>query len=84
MNEKVTIQVSPELKDQIIKFYRTIQKENNGEYILFFGQQDSFSITVYSSKKEDNFKVFFSGDNALKEAKRWDENAEVMQLDQMK
>lgn len=79
MNEKVTIQVSPELKDQIIKFYGTIQKDNNGEYILFFGQQDSFSITVYSSKKEDNFKVFFSGDNALKEAKRWDENAEVMQ-----
>lgn len=79
MNEKVTIQVSPELKDQIIKFYGTIQKANNGEYILFFGQQDSFSITVYSSKKEDNFKVFFSGDNALKEAKRWDENAEVMQ-----
>ena len=79
MSEKVTIQVSPELKDQIIKFYGTIQKNNDGEYILFFGQKDDFSITVYTSKKGDSFKVFFSGDNALKEAKRWDENAEVMQ-----
>ena len=79
MSEKVTIQVSPELKDQIIKFYGTIQKNNDGEYILFFGQKDDFSITVYTSKKGDSFKVFFLGDNALKEAKRWDENAEVMQ-----
>ena len=79
MSEKVTIQVSPELKDQIIKFYGTIQKNNDGEYILFFGQKDDFSITVYTSKKGDSFKVFFSGDNGLKEAKRWDENAEVMQ-----
>lgn len=79
MSEKVTIQVSPELKDQIIKFYGTIQKNNDGEYILFFGQKDDFSITVYTSKKGDSFKVFFSGDGALKEAKRWDENAEVMQ-----
>lgn len=79
MSEKVTIQVRPELKDQIIKFYGTIQKNNDGEYILFFGQKDDFSITVYTSKKGDSFKVFFSGDNALKEAKRWDENAEVMQ-----
>ena len=79
MSEKVTIQVSPELKDQIIKFYGTIQKNNDGEYILFFGQKDDFSITVYTSKRGDSFKVFFSGNNVLKEAKRWDENAEVMQ-----
>ena len=79
MSEKVTIQASPELKDQIVKFYGTIQKNNDGEYILFFGQKDDFSITVYSSKKGDSFKVFFQGDNALKEAKRWDENAEIMQ-----
>ena len=77
MIERVTIQVSPEIKDKIINFYKSIQKENKGQYILFFGQNNDITITVYSSKKEDSFKVFFIGESALKEAKRWDENAEL-------
>ena len=75
MIERVTIQVNPEVKDQIVKFYKSIQKENKGQYILFFGQNDELTITVYSSKKEDSFKVFFIGEAALKEAKKWDKNA---------
>ena len=37
MSEKVTIQVSPELKNQIIKFYGTIQKimmENTSSFLV--------------------------------------------------
>ena len=75
MIEKVTIQVNAETKDKIVKFYKSIQKTNNGEYILFFGQNNDLTLTVYSSKKKDSFKVFFVGENALKEAKKWDENA---------
>ena len=75
MIERVTIQVNQETKDKIINFYRSIQKENKGQYILFFGQNKDLTITVYSSKKVDNFKVFFIGELALSEAKRWDENA---------
>ena len=77
MTEKVTIQVNTETKDKIVQFYKSIQKENDGEYILFFGHNDNLTLTVYSSKKEDSFKVLFDGSNALSEAKRWDENAQV-------
>ena len=75
MIERVTIQVNKELKDKIVNFYGSIQKENKGQYILFFGQNKDLTITVYSSKKDDVFKVFFIGELALSEAKRWDKDA---------
>ena len=75
MNERVTIQVNQETRDKIINFYASIQKENKGQYILFFGQNKDLTVTVYSSKKEDSFKVFFVGELALSEAKRWDKDA---------
>ena len=75
MIERVTIQVNQEIRDQIVKHYAPIRKENKGEYILFFGQTDNLTVTIYSSKKDDSFKVFFIGSIALEEAKRWDENA---------
>ena len=77
MIERVTIKVNSETKNRIIKFYSSIQKENKGQYILFFGQNKDLTITVYTSKKEDHFKVFFIGNGALSEAKRWDENAQA-------
>ena len=75
MIERVTIQVNQETRDKIINFYGSIQKENKGQYILFFGQNKDLTVTVYSSKKEDVFKVFFIGEMALSEARRWDKEA---------
>ena len=75
MIERVTIQVNPETKDEIVNFYSSIKKENKGQYILFFGQNKDLTITVYTSKKEDSFKVFFIGETALCEARRWDKDA---------
>ena len=75
MIERVTIQVNQEAKDQIVKYYASIKKENKGQYILFFGQTENLTVTVYTSKKEDKFKVFFIGSDALNEAKRWDKDA---------
>lgn len=77
MIQRVSIEVISEVKDSIISYYKSIQKENKGEYILFFGKDSSLTVTVYSSKKNDSFKVVFIGDNALLEAKRWDANAEL-------
>lgn len=75
MNQRVTIQVNPEIKDQIIKVYDAIKQPNNNEYIIFFGKSLEFAVSVFESKKGDKFKVFFIGEKALEEAKRWDENA---------
>lgn len=77
MIQRVTIEVNKQIKERIVEAYLPIQKENNGEYILFFGKSDSFVVTVYTSKKEDKYKVFFSGETALKEAKRWDKDAKL-------
>ena len=77
MIQRVTIEVNSELKDKIINQYSSIQKDNRGEYILFFGQKESLTVTVYTSKKQDRYKVFFIGDDALSEAQRWDKNAKV-------
>ena len=75
MNQRVTIQVNEEVRDQIVKFYDSIKQENKNEYIIFFGKNSDVVVSVYESKKGDKFKVFFVGNKALEEAKRWDENA---------
>lgn len=73
----VTIEVNAETKAKIINHYLPLQKENAGEYIEFFAKSDSFCMTIYSSKKEDEFKVLFTGNCALTEAKKWDKNAKL-------
>lgn len=76
MIQRVSIEVNSEIKDSIISYYKSIQKENKGEYILFFGKDNTLTVTLYSSKKNASYKVVFIGDNALQEARRWDKNAE--------
>lgn len=77
MNQNVTIEVNAEIKDKIVHYYGSIQKDNKGEYILFFGHDSKLTVTVYTSKKGETFKTVFLGGNALTEAKRWDKNAAV-------
>ena len=77
MIEKVTIVVNEETKKKIVNYYGSIRRENSGQYIEFFGQDKNLTLTVYSSKKKEDYKVFFQGDMALYEARRWDKNAEA-------
>ena len=72
--EIVTISVSSLQADEIMKYYAQYQKVNNGEYIVFQASYSGIIITVYQNKKGKQ-KVVFSGDNALIEAKKWDETA---------
>lgn len=84
MIQRVTIQVNTKTRDEIIAHYSSIKEENNGEYILFFGKGNGFVITVYTSKKVDSHKVFFLGETALEEAKKWDENASFLEAKETK
>ena len=74
--QSVSIPISQEKADEIILFYSAYQKLNNGEYIIFQADYSGVIITVYRDKK-NKFKVVFTGNDALIEAKKWDENAEV-------
>lgn len=73
--EMVTIVVDGSLKEKIISEYLPYQQDNTGIYVEFFASLPDMNVTVYSSKKEDTYKVFFSGKGSLLEARKWDENA---------
>ncbi len=73
--QSVTLIVDLDKKRQIEKHYQNYQKNNKGEYIEFFARKDKVNITIYSSKKDGEYKAIFLGEDPLKEAKLFDKNA---------
>ena len=76
-NNIVSIKLTEEKAKQLIAFYEDYKKENNGEYIAFFAQYEGVTITLYQSK--NGYKATFVGENAVYEAKIWDENAKQVE-----
>ena len=74
MKQSVTIKVSPEIAKEIKKHYELYQIPNDGEYVDFCANFQGIVITIFLSKKA-NKTVTFIGDNALEQAKLFDENA---------
>ena len=76
MKQNVTLSIDEETLIKLKDHYQNYLQDNNGEYIEFVANYNGIIITAYSSKKEKR-KVVFFGEDALQEAKLWDENAEV-------
>ncbi len=76
MKQSVTIKVGPLLVESIKEHYVAYQIPNDGEYVDFCADYKGIIITVFLSKKA-NKSVTFVGENALIEARQFDENAEV-------
>ena len=74
--EIVSFAITSEKADELMAFYLPYQKLNNGEYIVFQADYSGVIITIYRDKK-NKYKVVFSGDGALTEAKKWNIEAEV-------
>ena len=74
--EIVSIALSKEKAEELMSFYRSYQRVNDGEYIVFQALYSGITITVYSNKKDKN-KVVFNGPDALKEAQNWDLSASI-------
>lgn len=74
---RVSIVIDEVTKNKIVSSYDVYQRDNEGEYIVFFAKRPDLVVTVYSSKKEGEYKALFIGDNALEEAKMFDPNAEI-------
>lgn len=72
----VTLKIGSLLKDTIKDCYKNYEQENNGPYIDFFAVKDHISITIYKNSRNE-YKVVFMGDDPLKEAKRFDDNASL-------
>ena len=74
--EIVSFPITNTQAKEIMAFYALFQKPNNGEYIVFQADFSGVVITIYCDKKGKH-KVVFSGGDALVEAKKWNEDAEV-------
>ena len=74
--EIVSFPITSEKADELMAFYLPYQKLNNGEYIVFQADYSGVIITIYRDKK-NKYKVVFSGDGALTEARKWNIEAEV-------
>ncbi len=75
--ESVTIIVDDAMLENIRNEYTSFLCPNSGEYIVFFARTPKIVITAYKSKKENEHKVTFNGEDALAEAKKFDENAQL-------
>jgi len=73
----VTILGDSYLVDKVKNHYKDDQKENNNEYIVFFAKRSDLIVAIYSSKKDDVYKIIFSGSDPLKEALKFDKNAKL-------
>ncbi|MCR5505387.1 MAG: ribonuclease HIII [Bacilli bacterium] len=74
MKPLVTITVNQEKLEEMKAHYASFLIDNDSEYVYFFVKKDDLEITGFSGKKEKK-KVVFKGDDALKEARIWDESA---------
>ena len=82
-NKAVSITIDVEKATEMMDFYRSYQKVNDGEYIIFQAYYSGTTITIYQDKKNKH-KVVFMGENALTEAKNWDISAEYKEKKQEK
>lgn len=74
MNNSVTLKIDAQTKDKIIDFYQDFKIDSTENYVIFFAKYENVVIKIYANKKGE-FKALFSGENALKEAQIFDENA---------
>lgn len=77
MVNRTIIECSKNQVELIKKYYQDYEKENKGEYIIFFAKTSDITVTVYKSKKEGQFKVVFVGEDTLKHAQKFDPDAKV-------
>lgn len=77
MATRVSIVLDETNKNKVVSAYQEYERENKGEYIIFFAKRPDLNVTIFSSKKDGEYKVLFIGDNALEEARQFDPEAQV-------
>ncbi|HHT66739.1 MAG TPA: ribonuclease HIII [Erysipelotrichaceae bacterium] len=78
--ETVSFAISKEQVDEIIEYYQTYQRLNDGEYIVFQAIFNQVVITIYENKK-GNHKATFIGQEASSEALKWKEDIEIKTIE---
>lgn len=73
--ENVSFVIDEQTKNKIIDFYKDYKVDNTNPYIIFFAKYENMTISIFQSKK--GFKAFFSGINALYEARIFNKDATI-------
>lgn len=76
MSDFIVVKVDQAKLHQMKEHYSSYLIPDQGEYVYFHAIKEEVEIIGYLSKKSLQ-KATFRGKNALEEAKKWDENAEV-------
>lgn len=79
MTKRVSLQINQEKFELIKKDFCSYEKANKGEYIAFFAKTENLLLTIYRSKKDNEFKAIFQGENPLEIAQKYDENASIIE-----
>ena len=76
MKENVSFNIDKLTKEKMLQHYASYQNEIKGDYIIFSASLNpSLTLIIYSSKK--GYKAYFSGENALQEARLWDKEVKI-------
>ena len=76
MKENVSFNIDKLTKEKMVQHYASYQNEIKGDYIVFSASLNPFlTLIIYSSKK--GYKAYFSGENALQEARLWDKEVNI-------
>ena len=76
MKENVSFNIDKLTKEKMVQHYASYQNEIKGDYIVFSASLNpSLTLIIYSSKK--GYKAYFSGENALQEARLWDKEVNI-------
>ena len=76
MKENVSFNIDKLTKEKMVQHYASYQNEIKGDYIIFSASLNpSLTLIIYSSKK--GYKAYFSGENALQEARLWDKEVNI-------
>lgn len=60
----ITLKLTPEKKEEIIKFFEPFKVESNNEYIVFSAKYEGLTLNIFENKKGVN-KAVFSGEKEL-------------------
>lgn len=77
IKSSVTILVDIKTFNAMQAFYQNQIVPHCENYVVFMAKGDKVVIKGFSNKREETFKVYFSGENALNEARIWDKDAKI-------
>ena len=80
--QSVSVKFDLEKYQEIKEYYSSFIIPSSGEYVDFVALKDEARITGFSSNKSKR-TITFEGDDALLEAKLWDESVELKEVKEM-